>query len=474
MRSLYLFLLTCAVYLATTISLFAANGQPTDKSTGSNVFYVIKLHKDIDKSALRTITKGLEQAEANDADYCIIDINTYGGAVDAADSIRNAILRAPMPVISFINIQAASAGALISIACDSIYMNAGSSIGAATVVNGSGEVMPDKYQSFMRAMMRSTAESHGKVYEVDSDGDTVLVWRRNPKIAQAMVSKDSVLSYTPSEAIENGYCEGMAGSVEEVISAIVLGNYSDNGGEDVKPEVIYQTESILDKMINFLLSPMLQGLLLMLIIGGIYFEMQSPGIGFPLVAALAGAVLYFAPLYLEGLVQNWEIALFIAGIVLLAVEVFVIPGFGVAGVSGIICMVTGLAFAMVDNDLLIVEGSFDIKPVLKPLAVVLVSMTVSLFGSIYLAAKLYGTRAFSRIALKTDLTAEEGFVGVEKDSLQHLVGLHGVVATDLKPSGTVEIEGKRYYAQINCGFAPKGSEVVVIKAEEGRLFCKRS
>ena len=175
MRSLYLFILTCAVYFATSVSLFAANGQPTDKSTGSNVFYVIKLHKDIDKSALRTITKGLEQAEANDADYCIIDMNTYGGAVDAADSIRNAILRAPMPVIAFINIQAASAGALISIACDSIYMNTGSSIGAATVVNGSGEVMPDKYQSFMRAMMRSTAESHGKVYEVDSDGDTVLV-----------------------------------------------------------------------------------------------------------------------------------------------------------------------------------------------------------------------------------------------------------------------------------------------------------
>ena len=159
---------------------------------------------------------------------------------------------------------------------------------------------------------------------------------------------------------------------------------------------------------------------------------------------------------------------------MLAVEVFVIPGFGVAGVSGIICMVTGLAFAMVDNDLLIVEGTLDIKPILKPFTVVLVSMTVSLFGSIYLAAKLYGTKAFSRIALKTDLTQEGGFVGVETESLQHLVGKCGVVSTDLKPSGTVEVEGRRYYAQINYGFAPKGSEVVVIKAEEGRLYCRKA
>ena len=473
MRSLYLFLLSCAVCLTASLSLFAANEQPAEKVADSNVFYVIKLHKDIDKSALRTINKGLEQAQANDADYCIIDMNTYGGAVDAADSIRNAILRAPMPVISFINIQAASAGALISIACDSIYMNTGSSIGAATVVNGSGEVMPDKYQSFMRAMMRSTAESHGKRYELDAQGDTILVWRRDPAIAQAMVSKDSVLSFTPSEAIENGYCEGMATSVDEVISIIMQSNNTQKEGEGIKLDVIYQTESLLDKIINFLLSPMLQGLLLMLIIGGIYFEMQSPGIGFPLIAALTGAVLYFAPLYLEGLVQNWEIALFIVGIILMALEVFVIPGFGVAGISGIICMFTGLAFAMVDNDLLIVEGTFDIKPILKPFTVVLVSMTVSLFGSIYLAAKLYGTKAFSRIALKTDLTQEDGFVGVETDSLQHLVGKCGVVSTDLKPSGTVEIEGKRYYAQINYGFAPKGSEIVVIKAEEGRLYCKR-
>ncbi len=469
MKNTFIYRFLFFIILIVCNCLFACNYLFASESIGNKkVFYVIKLHKDIDKSALRTIVKGLEAANDADADYCIIDMNTYGGAVDAADSIRTAILKAPFPVISFVNIQAASAGALISIACDSIYMNTGSSIGAATVVSGAGEVMPDKYQSFMRAMMRSTAESHGKRYELDNDGDTVLVWRRDPAIAQAMVSKDSVLSFTPSEAIANGYCEGMAASVEEVVKIIAV-----NSHEEIVPQVIYQKESVLDKIINFLLSPMLQGLLLMMIVGGIYFEMQSPGIGFPLIAALTGAVLYFAPLYLEGLVQNWEIVLFIGGIILLAVEIFVTPGFGVAGIGGIICIVAGLAFAMVDNDLLVIEGTINFKPIIKPFAIVLVSITISLFGSIYLAAKLYGTRVFSSIALKTDLTQEEGFVGVEKESIQHLAGLVGVVITDLKPSGTVEIDGKRYYAQINYGFAPKGTQVLVLKAEEGRLYCKK-
>ncbi len=426
-------------------------------------FYIIKLHHDIDKAALRSMNKGLDGALKAGADYCIIDMNTYGGAVDVADSIRSAILKFPIPVVSFVNVQAASAGALISIACDSIYMTSGSSIGAATVVNAQGEVMPDKYQSFMRAMMRSTAESHGKKRFVTADGDTVEFWHRDPAVAQAMVSRDSVLSFTPTEAVENGYCEGIAADIEEVVSMIADGDY----------KIIYHEESIVDKILDFLLSPAVQGLLLMLIIGGIYFEMQSPGIGFPLIAAITGSVLYFAPLYLEGLVQNWEMVAFIAGVILMGVEIFVLPGFGVAGVSGIILMIVGLAFAMVDNDLLSFDGELNLRPVLKPFAIVTVSLTASLFGSIYLAAKLYGTKMFSRIALKKDLTSEEGFVGVETDSLQHLVGKYGIVVTDLKPSGTVEVEGKRYYAQINCGFAAKGEEIEVSRVEQGILYCRR-
>ena len=434
-------------------------------TVGKRIFYKIDLKRDIDKAAFRLVHTGLEEARKKNADYCILDINTYGGALDAADSIRSAILRSRIPVIAFIDPQAASAGALISIACDSIYMTSGSSIGAATVVNQNGEVLPDKYQSFMRAMMRSTAESHGKKRLLNGK-DTLWKWHRDPEIAAAMVSKDSVLSFTPLEAMENGYCEGMAQNTEEVI-AWVLGQ----GGEAYLLEEHKITA--LDKIIYFFLNPVVQGLLLMLIIGGIYFELQSPGIGFPSIAAVMGAVLYFAPLYLEGLAQNWEIVVFILGTGLLLVEIFVLPGFGVAGAGGIILIVTGLTFAMIDNELVINGGDYDLRPLIRPLAIVLVSLTLSLYLSVYLALRLYPTRMFSRIALRTKLTEKEGFVGVETSSLAFAVGKTVYAATDLHPVGMVEIEGKRYQAKMNYGFAVKGETVKITRAEGGLLYCDK-
>lgn len=458
MKRLLLFVVTMVIITITTgISLSGQSGNDAVK------FYKITLNQEINTSAFRMIKDGLEDALKKDADYCLLEINTYGGAVDAADSIRGAILRYPLPVIAFINTQAVSAGALISISCDSIYMRSGASFGAATVVNQTGEVMPEKYQSFMRAMMRSTAESHGKK-KVFINGEEQEKWYRDPQIAQAMVSKDSVLSFTPLEAIESGYCEGMADNINEVALKV---------SGDKEYIIIEQEISILDSIIYFLMSPYLQGLLLMLIIGGIYFELQSPGIGFPLVAAITGAVLYFAPLYLEGLAQNWELLIFIVGVGLLFAEIFVIPGFGVAGVSGIICVMVGLTFAMIDNDIVFYEGNYNFQPLIKPFALVLVSTTSAFFLSVYLASKLYGSKAFSHIVLHTSLSDTEGFIGVEKDSLQILIGCKAIVATDLKPQGTVEVEGKRHPAQLEYGYAKRGETVVIIKVEGGRLFVNR-
>lgn len=444
------------------------------QQSGKLHFYTIKLHKEIDKSSAQMFTDALKEAQHSNADYCILNLNTYGGALDAADSIRTAIMHSPIPVMAFINIQAASAGALISIACDSIYMCNGSSIGAATVVNQTGDVLPDKYQSFMRAMMRSTAESHGKRAIIDGK-DTTWIWHRDPSIAESMVSKDSVLSITPAEAIACNYCEGMAENIQEVITHIMNGN---SNGYHITEHKISTTKGI----IYFFLNPVIQGLLLMLIMGGIYFEFQSPGIGFPLIAAIAGAVLYFVPLYLEGFVQNWEIIFFILGLILLAVEVFVLPGFGVAGICGITLMVTTLAFAMIDNDIVFQSNGngWNLKPLVKPFAIVLVSSTSMLFISIWLVSKLYPSKAFSHIALKTSLSSgrdnegKEGFVGVEKGSLDSLVGKDAVVANDLKPQGYVEVEGKIFQASLETGYAQRGEIVKIFRHEGGRLYCKKN
>ena len=416
------------------------------------VFYRIRLDQDIDPSSQRLVTTGLEKAREAHADYVILDLDTYGGAVNAADSIRSAILRYEKPVVAFVNMQAASAGALISIACDSIYMKTGSSIGAATVVSQTGEVMPDKYQSFMRGMMRATAEATG----------------RDPKIAESMTDTANVLSLTPTEAIAVGFCEGICETEFEVAEKIVGGN-----GFVIKN--MEDDMTWLDKLIQLLLNPLLQSIFMMMIIGGIFVEIRTPGIGLPLVTAIVGALLYFAPAYIGHLAQSWEILLFVVGLLLIAVEIFVLPGFGICGISGIIAVITALAFSMVDNiEFFHWDGTLNLRPIIQPLGIVVLSAAAAIFGSVWIVRKLYDTRSFDRIALRQEMKSEEGFTGVVS-GLEELVGQSVTVFTDMRPGGKViTSDGRIHEATLKFGgFVSKGETLRVVSAEQGRLYCEK-
>lgn len=433
-------------------ALFCALSTAVLAADSTTVFYRIRLDQDIDKAAQRLVVKGLEKAVQANADYVLLDLDTYGGAVDAADSIRTAILRYDRPVVAFVNMRAASAGALISIACDSIYMKTGSSMGAATVVDPAGQVMPDKYQSFMRGMMRATAEATG----------------RNPEIAASMVDTAKVLSLTPSEAVDAGYCEGVAEDVDQVVSKVIGGN-----GYVIKE--MEDDLTWLDRLIAILLNPLLQSIFMMMIVGGIFVEIRTPGIGLPLLTAVVGALLYFAPLYIEHLAASWEILLFVVGLILLAVEIFVIPGFGVAGISGIIAVVLSLAFAMIDNaELFTFDGSLTLTPLLMPVATVVFSITVAVFGSIWIVRKLLTVRSLSGVALHQEMRVDEGFTGVVS-GLDQLIGQEVKVFADLKPCGKVQAaDGHLYEAVLKYGgFASKGDILRVVSAEQGRLYCDR-
>jgi len=283
-----------------------------------------------------------------------------------------------------------------------------------------------------------------------------------------MVDTAGVLSLTPEEAVKVGYCEGIYETEVEVARA-VTGNNSfviKNMEDDM---------TWLDKLIQFLLNPLLRSIFMMMIIGGIFVEIRTPGIGLPLVTAIAGALLYFAPAYLGHLVSYWEILLFIVGLVLIGVEIFVIPGFGVCGISGIIAVVMSLAFAMVDNaDLFHWDGSLNLQPVIMPLGIVILSASAAIFGSVWLVRKLYPTRTFDHVALRQSLTAEEGFTGVVS-GLENLVGEHVVVFTDMRPSGKVKTtDGRIFEAVLKFGgYAEKGETLMVLSAEQGRLYCDR-
>lgn len=486
LRPLFLTVLAAPLFAMHVSSQPPADTAPASRKTVAELqkpnpdrpkkVYVFPIREEIMPAAARLTDKCLREATAMGADYVVIDMNTYGGLVDAADSIRTRILNYDRPVYVFINNQAASAGALIAIAADSIYMREGASIGAATVVDQTGAVVPDKYQSFMRGMMRSTAEAHGKVPEIRGR-DTVWRWHRDPRIAEAMVDpsvvvegligSDKVLTFSTEEAIRWHYSEGKASSVEEMLARAGIENY----------EITEYSPTFTDWVMGFLTHPAFQGLMIMLIVGGIYFELQTPGVGFPLVVAILGAVLYFAPLYAEGLLANWELALFIAGIILIILEIFVTPGFGVLGIAGILAVVLGLTFAMIDTDLLkyIPSGELSLGFVIRPIMLVIIAVTASLILSIWLGRRLLTaeSRMRSRLVLTSNMTAEEGFLAHAQK--ENLIGRRGVTSTALRPAGKVVIDNKIYEAAgLNGMFIEKNVEVEVADDAGGVLYCRKA
>ncbi|SNR98331.1 membrane-bound serine protease (ClpP class) [Belliella buryatensis] len=450
MKNFFLFFL--GVFISSITIGFAL--QDSTQVEKKKVF-TFEIKDDIDPRMNRKVRLALEEAKAKEADMIIIEMDTYGGAVNDADDIRTMILETKVPIHVWINKDAASAGALISIACDSIYMAPGSSIGAATVVmGGGGEAAPDKYQSYMRSMMRSTAEAKG----------------RDPKIAEAMVDqnlevdgvseKGSVITFSVSEAVANGFSEGQVNSIEEVIVKQGITNF----------EIIAYTVSGVEKVIAFFLNPAVSGFLILVIFAGIYFEIQTPGVGFPLAASLVAVVLYFIPYYLTGLASNWEIAVFVAGVLLLAVELFVIPGFGIFGILGIIGILTGLTLGMVPND----AFDFTFVPsgdLFVALLTVVLAAIVAIGLIFFFAPKVNEWKAFSAISLATTQKRTDGYTSSNyQDSL---LGKAGVAHTRLMPSGKVVIEDEVYDAYSRGEFIDKGEPIIVISTEGTSIKVKK-
>jgi membrane-bound serine protease (ClpP class) len=455
-------------YILRLLFLFAVLSISTSTQASEKLVYKIDIKKEIGSTTWLYVQKGFEDANSKKADIILIHMNTYGGEVVYADSIRTKILNSEIPVYVFIDNNAASAGALISIACDKIFMRPGSSFGAATVVNQTGEQLPDKYQSYMRATMRATAEAHGQDTIIQGS-DTTYKWKRDPLIAEAMVDERTVvpelidsgktLTFTSLEAIKWNYCEGIA----ENVTALIEENL---GIKDYKIETYEPTWLV--NLKGFLMSSVFQGILIMLIIGGIYFELQAPGIGFPLIVSIASAILYFAPLYIEGLAANWEIIIFFIGIVLLVIELLVIPGFGIAGIAGIFLIIAGLILSMLNN------VDFDFKPVEKggigkALFTVMAGISAGFALIIYFSSRIGKQGMFRKVALNTNLEVSEGYIGVPMEN-KSLVGKKGIAYTDLRLSGKIQIDDEIIDAVSENIFISKGTPVEVVRFELGQVY----
>ncbi len=415
---------------------------------------VMEIRDEIDPRMLRQVKLALEHAEKIKADYVIVDMDTYGGVLTDAKEIVDLIMGFKKPVWVFINSDAASAGALISIACDSIYMAPGASIGAATVVEGDGQQAPDKYQSYMRSIMRSTAE----------------VNHRDPRIAEGMVDDriviDSikqagkVITFTTSEAIKYGYCEAQVESIEEILKRNNVKDYQLNR---------FQLGAA-EKIIAIFLNPFISSILILVILGGIYFELQTPGVGFPLFAAITALVLYLVPYYLGGLAEYWEIIALFIGIILLIAEIFVIPGFGVAGVAGITLVVVSMILIMLNNDFF----NFEFVP-MGDIVMATFATLGGISGGILLlffgGARLTETKAFKRMSLTETQDSSQGF-SVNANT-QIMMGKQGIANTILRPSGKVLIEDQVYDAFTRGEFVEKGESIEVIGTEGVTLRVKK-
>jgi membrane-bound serine protease (ClpP class) len=416
---------------------------------------VMEIKADIDPAMKRYVDLALTHATNIKADIVIIEMDTYGGALQDAKEIVDKIVGFKQPVWVFINRDAASAGAMISLACDSIYMAGGATIGAATVVvGGSGEKAPDKYQSYARTIMRSLAEEN----------------HRNPDIAEKMVDEtlelDSispagkVITFSTAQALKYGFCEAKAESVEEILNRNNISSYD---------LIAFELDSV-DEIIAFFLNPVVSGFLILLFIGGLYFELQTPGVGFPGLAALVALILYLTPYYLAELAAAWEIIALFIGLGLIAVEIFILPGFGIAGIAGISITVLSLILIMLDNDFF----NFDYVPGNRIVAAALAALGGLLGGVILLfvgGSRFMDSRAFRKIALVDTQSRSEGYVATF--ITESMKGKKGLAQTVLRPSGKVLINDKIYDAYTQGEYIDRGESIEVIGDETTSLRVRK-
>ena len=420
-----------------------------EEDLGAGPVYVVPVEGMIDNGLARYIHRAIGDADAHEASLVVFHMDTFGGLVDAADEIRQQLLDAPIKTVAFIDKNAASAGALISYAADRIVMVPGASIGAATVVEGtSGEAAPDKYQSYMRGLMRSTAEAKG----------------RDPQIAESMVDPalevrgvseaGKVLTLSSQEALELGVADKILGSLDAVIDAFGL----------QAAAVVAHRESGAERVLRFLGSPVIQSILMLMLLGGLYFELQTPGVGFAGAVALLGAALFFAPHYLLGLVEIWEVLLFIIGVLLILAEVFLIPGFGVAGVSGILLVLISLVVSLVGN----VGFSFPTLPSFTPAIVtVAVTMLLLLITTLTLGRYMPQMSTAGGLILAPELSSASGYTSA--DTHAEYLGQVGPAITDLRPSGIVELMGRRVDVITAGEYIAKGRQVRVVSVRGSRV-----
>ena len=404
--------------------------------------YVAYIDSEIDLGLAPYISRVISEAEQNNADAIVFKINTFGGRVDAATQIKDAILSSKVLTIAFINNRAISAGALIALSCNKIVMVPGSSIGAATVVDQTGQKVGEKYQSFMRSEMRSTAEKNGRRTDI-AEG---MVDER--VIVEGLSDSTTLITLTSEEAHKYLIADTVLANFNELLSAFDLKN----------AEEVSITSNWAEDVVKFLNNPIISSILIMIGFFGLMAEIKTPGWGVAGTTGLIALTLFFGSSYILQLASILEILLFVIGLGLLLAEIFIIPGFGVAGISGIV-----LIFASIFLSLLGSDPFIDMHSVSIAIIQLSGSMLFALLGMFVLVKYLPKSTAFNKLVLSESEKAEHGFVSYP--SKKDLIGKTGVAFTTLRPGGTAEIDGRRIDVVADSEYINKDAKIKVIRVE---------
>ncbi len=406
------------------------------------VVYVGYIDSEIDLGLAPYVSRVISDAEKDNADAIIFKINTFGGRVDAATQIKDAILNSRIKTIAFINNRAISAGALIALSCNKIIMVPGSSIGAATVVDQSGQKVGEKYQSYMRSEMRSTAEKNGRPTKI-AEG---MVDER--VVIPGLVDSTQLVTLTSEEALKYKIADTVETSFEGVLAYLNLKN----------AKVVEVSSNWAEGVVKFLNNPIVSSILIMIGFFGLMAEIKTPGWGVAGTTGLIALTLFFGSSYILQLASVIEILMFVVGLGLLLVEIFIIPGFGITGISGII-----LIFASIFLSLLGSKPFIDMERVSIAIIQLSGSILFALIGIFVLAKYLPKSKAFNKLVLAQSEKAEEGFVSYP--SIKELVGKEGIAFTTLRPGGTAEIDGRRIDVVAESEYITQGTKIKVLRVE---------
>jgi membrane-bound serine protease (ClpP class) len=433
----------------------------TDGGTNQTVV-VVPIEGTIDLGLVPFMERAI--AENPDAAAIVLDVDTHGGRVDAAVQIRDTLLDTDVPVVAFVNRRAISAGALISLAADHIAFAPGGSMGAATpvqIADGEMQAVGEKMVSYMRAEMRATAEATGR------DGDMAEAMVDADIEIDGLVAKGKLLTLTTESARTHGLTELVVDDLPTLLEALGLADAT----------VVDMEENWAEQFARFITDPTVSGLLMSLGVLGVMVELYSPGFGIPGSVGVASLTLFFFGHATVQLVGWEEVILLSTGVFALLIEAFVIPGFGVAGIVGILCVGAGLALALVGVPL---DVAWDIGSGAGGLMDAFSRVIMALAGTIVGMGVVVWL--FPRSALPKWLVLDARIEGnapgtiptSQSSTHSHgpsadLVGRTGTAVTDLRPSGKVRIDDRIIDVVSMHAYIRAGTDIEVAEVEGMRV-----